>query len=172
MVPRNPRTLLIVLGVLVGMAVTWRVLAWLFRLASWIALPILLLTAVFLILLILIQRGKGGGLAGAFGGLGGQSAFGTKAGDTFTRITIGVAAFWIFLCVVSVRALTTTTGRLNVGTGRITVEEGAKGQPSGKGADSAGESETGNSGGSAPVSGDDSGAGAESPAGNTDGEGS
>ena len=43
----------------------------------------LFLTAVFLILLILVQRGKGGGLAGAFGGMGGQSAFGTKAGDTF-----------------------------------------------------------------------------------------
>ena len=38
---------------------------------------LLLATAVFLIVLILIQRGKGGGLSGAFGGLGGQSAFGT-----------------------------------------------------------------------------------------------
>ena len=47
---------------------------------------------LFLILLVLIQRGRGGGLAGAFGGMGGQSAFGTKAGDLFTRITIVVAA--------------------------------------------------------------------------------
>jgi len=62
----------------------------------------LFVLAVFLILLVLIQRGKGGGLAGAFGGLGGQSAFGTKAGDLFTRITIGVAAVWIVLCVFSV----------------------------------------------------------------------
>ena len=66
---------------------------------------VLLLTALFLIVLILIQRGKGGGLAGAFGGMGGQSAFGTKAGDLFTKITIGVAAFWILLCIVSVRFL-------------------------------------------------------------------
>jgi preprotein translocase subunit SecG len=65
----------------------------------------LLLTAVFLIVLVLIQRGKGGGLAGAFGGMGGQSAFGTKAGDLFTRITIGVAAFWIVLCIVTVKVL-------------------------------------------------------------------
>jgi preprotein translocase subunit SecG len=50
-------------------------------------------------LLILIQRGKGGGLAGAFGGMGGQSAFGTKAGDTFMRITIVIAAFWFLLCI-------------------------------------------------------------------------
>jgi preprotein translocase subunit SecG len=64
---------------------------------------LLLVTSVFLILLVLIQRGRGGGLAGAFGGLGGQSAFGTKAGDLFTRITIFVAAFWIILCAVSVK---------------------------------------------------------------------
>ena len=66
---------------------------------------LLLLTALLLIVLVLIQRGKGGGLAGAFGGMGGQSAFGTKAGDLFTRITIGVAAFWIILCVITVKVL-------------------------------------------------------------------
>ena len=66
---------------------------------------LLFVTALFLILLVLIQRGKGGGLAGAFGGMGGQSAFGTKAGDLFTRITIGVAAFWIVLCMVTVKLM-------------------------------------------------------------------
>jgi preprotein translocase subunit SecG len=66
---------------------------------------VLLLTALFLIVLVLIQRGKGGGLAGAFGGMGGQSAFGTKAGDTFTKITICVAAFWIILCLIMVKML-------------------------------------------------------------------
>jgi preprotein translocase subunit SecG len=62
----------------------------------------LFILPIFLILLVLIQRGKGGGLAGAFGGMGGPSAFGTKAGDLFTRITIGVAAVWIILCAFSV----------------------------------------------------------------------
>ena len=66
-------------------------------------LVLLFLTAVFLILLVLVQRGKGGGLAGALGGMGGQSAFGTKAGDLFTRVTIGVAAFWIILCMAAVK---------------------------------------------------------------------
>jgi len=70
---------------------------------SYIFMILLIFTAIFLIVLILVQRGKGGGLAGAFGGMGGQSAFGTKAGDLFTRITIGVAAFWIILCVICVR---------------------------------------------------------------------
>src|ERR1041384_5539906 len=63
---------------------------------------LMILTAIFLILLVLVQRGRGGGLAGAFGGLGGQSAFGAKAGALFTRITIGVATFWIILCAFSV----------------------------------------------------------------------
>jgi preprotein translocase subunit SecG len=66
---------------------------------------LLFLTARFLIVLVLIQRGKGGGLAGALGGMGGQSAFGTKAGDLFTRITIGVAAVWIILCMLSIKLL-------------------------------------------------------------------
>ncbi len=60
------------------------------------------LTALFLILLVLIQRGRGGGLAGAFGGAGGQSAFGTKAGDMFTKITVATAALWIVLNAFSV----------------------------------------------------------------------
>lgn len=63
------------------------------------------LTALFLILLVLIQRGRGGGLAGALGGMGGQSAFGTKAGDMFTKITVGVAGFWILLCILATNVL-------------------------------------------------------------------
>ena len=61
-----------------------------------------ILVSLFLICLVLIQRGKGGGLAGAFGGVGGSSAFGTKAGDTFTRITVITAAVWILLLMLLV----------------------------------------------------------------------
>ena len=56
--------------------------------------------SVLLIGIILLQRGRGGGLVGALSGLGGQSAFGTKAGDMFTRITIGIAAAWVLLAGV------------------------------------------------------------------------
>jgi len=56
--------------------------------------------SVFLILLILVQRGRGGGLVGAFGGMGGQSAFGAKAGDLFTRITVVTVCFWIICCII------------------------------------------------------------------------
>jgi len=64
---------------------------------------VMFVVSLFLILLVLVQRGRGGGLAGALGGMGGQSAFGTKAGDLFTRVTIGVAAVWIVLCALSVK---------------------------------------------------------------------
>jgi preprotein translocase subunit SecG len=63
---------------------------------------LLVLSSLFLICLVLIQRGKGGGLAGAFGGPGGSSAFGTKAGDVFTRITIITAGIWIALAMFQV----------------------------------------------------------------------
>jgi preprotein translocase subunit SecG len=62
---------------------------------------VLTLTAVVVIILVLLQKGKGGGLAGALGGMGGQSAFGTKAGDLFTKITIVVAGVWILTCVIA-----------------------------------------------------------------------
>jgi preprotein translocase subunit SecG len=61
--------------------------------------------SVFMILVILVQRGRGGGLTGALGGMGGQSAFGTKAGDLFTRITIVVAAIWVILSMVALKVL-------------------------------------------------------------------
>lgn len=66
---------------------------------------VLLLLGLFLILLVLIQRGKGGGLAGAFGGVGGSSPFGSRAGDTFTRVTIYVACFWLLLTMIQVRVI-------------------------------------------------------------------
>jgi preprotein translocase subunit SecG len=65
----------------------------------------LALLSVFLVLVILVQRGRGGGLTGALGGMGGQSAFGTKAGDLFTRITIVVAAIWVLLSMAALKVL-------------------------------------------------------------------
>ena len=77
--------------------------------------------SLFLIMLILIQRGKGGGLTGALGGPGGQSAFGSKAGDTFTLITVVVASIWGFTCAFTMWLLgthtPTTVTRTNVSAG-------------------------------------------------------
>ncbi len=68
---------------------------------NWIMLPL----SGFMILLILIQRGKGGGLIGALGGAGGSSPFGSRAGDQFTRLTIYVAIAWLFLTMIQVKAI-------------------------------------------------------------------
>jgi preprotein translocase subunit SecG len=81
--------------------------------AKWDWLPpvlniVLFLVGLFLILLVLIQKGKGGGLAGAFGGSGGSSAFGSRAGDTFTRITIYVAAVWVLLIMITIKIVQPT----------------------------------------------------------------
>src|SRR5258708_2954227 len=64
-------------------------------------LTLLAFVGVFLMFVILLQRGRGGGLAGAFGGLGGQSAFGTKAGDVFTVITIVTVVVWVILACIT-----------------------------------------------------------------------
>ena len=72
---------------------------------SYFLLTLLMIVGLFLIAVILLQRGRGGGLAGAFGGLGGQSAFGTRAGDTFTGITVGTVVFWIILAAAAGRSI-------------------------------------------------------------------
>ena len=66
---------------------------------QWILLFAILVSCILLILVILVQRGRGEGLAGAFGGGGGSSAFGAKTGDVFTGITVGLAAVFLLLNV-------------------------------------------------------------------------
>jgi preprotein translocase subunit SecG len=60
-----------------------------------------LLCGVVLSLLILIQRGRGGGLAGAFGGAGGSSAFGTKTADIFVKATAVLGAIFFLLAITT-----------------------------------------------------------------------
>ena len=66
-----------------------------------VSLVLFLLCAVILVLLVLIQRGRGGGLAGAFGGPGGHSAFGTKTADVFIKATAVLGAVFFILAVVT-----------------------------------------------------------------------
>lgn len=67
--------------------------------------PGLFFLSVFLIFLILIQRGRGGGLSGALGGMGGQSAFGHKTGDIFTAITVVTTTLWFLLSMLAIGCL-------------------------------------------------------------------
>ena len=82
-------------------------LPWVFNLIS-------IILGLFLILLILIQRGKGGGLIGALGGTGGSSPFGSRAGDQFTRITIYVALSWLLLAMVEVGTIQVSAENLRI----------------------------------------------------------
>ena len=61
---------------------------------------IFVLTCIILIIIVLLQKGRGGGLSAAFGGAGDQSAFGSKTGDVFTKITIGIVAVFLILSMV------------------------------------------------------------------------
>jgi len=63
-----------------------------------------LFVAICLILLILIQKGRGGGLSGAFGGAGGAgSLLGTKTGDFLTWVTISLVVLFLLLAIVLVK---------------------------------------------------------------------
>ncbi len=66
---------------------------------------VLIFISLVMWLLILIQKGKGGGLAGAFGGAGGSSPFGSRAGDAFTKITLYLAAVWVLIIMINVKTM-------------------------------------------------------------------
>ena len=65
----------------------------------WITLILFMTVCIFMILLVLIQKGRGGGLSSAFGGGGGNTAFGSKTGDVLTWATSIVFGVFLLLGV-------------------------------------------------------------------------
>src|SRR6266404_2330991 len=65
----------------------------------WILYVLFIIVCLFLILLVLIQKGRGGGLSGAFGGGGGNTAFGSKTGDVLTWATSIVFGVFLILAI-------------------------------------------------------------------------
>ena len=57
-----------------------------------------IITCVLLILVVLLQKGRGGGLGAALGGAG-SAAFGTKVGDFMTWVTIVLTAMFLLLAI-------------------------------------------------------------------------
>ncbi len=55
---------------------------------------------LLLIVIILLQKGRGGGLSAALGGGASGSAFGSKTGDVFTWITVTLAGLYLTLNIV------------------------------------------------------------------------
>src|ERR1041385_2105288 len=67
--------------------------------AFYATLTFFLVLCVFFTLLILIQKGRGGGISSAFGGAGGNTAFGSKTGDVLTWATSIVFGVFLVLAV-------------------------------------------------------------------------
>ena len=66
---------------------------------------------VSLVLMILIQKGRGGGLSGAFGGaMAGGGVLGSKTGDFLTWVTIGLVGLFLTLAVVMAKFYKHTHG--------------------------------------------------------------
>lgn len=59
---------------------------------------------VLLIIVVLLQKGRGGGLGAAFGGAG-TSAFGTRTGDVFTWVTIVLTGLFLLMAVITTLVL-------------------------------------------------------------------
>lgn len=59
---------------------------------------VFIVVCLLLIMVVLLQKGRGGGLGAAFGGAG-SSAFGTRTGDVFTWITIVLTALFLLLAI-------------------------------------------------------------------------
>jgi preprotein translocase subunit SecG len=71
----------------------------------WSTFVLFVLVSLLLIGLVLIQKGRGGGLAGAFGGMGGNTAFGSKTGDVLTWTTaIGFGIFLVLAIALNLLA--------------------------------------------------------------------
>ena len=70
-----------------------------------------ILLGLILMLIVLIQRGKGGGLAGAFGGAGGSSPFGSRSADQFVRFTLWIAGVWVLVIMIHVKVVQYDTSR-------------------------------------------------------------
>ena len=61
---------------------------------------VMIVASVLLIGLVLLQKNRGSGLSGAFGGVGGHSAFGTKTGDFLTWLTVGLTTVFFVLAIL------------------------------------------------------------------------
>ena len=67
----------------------------------YLVVVVYVLVCVFLIGVILLQQGKGGDIANAFGGGGSQAVFGARSGATLlTRATSVLAALFVVLSLV------------------------------------------------------------------------
>jgi preprotein translocase subunit SecG len=68
--------------------------------ATKIVAVLFVITAVVLVLAVLIQKGRGGGLSSAFGGAMASGLLGSKTGDFLTWVTIVLVGLFLTFAVV------------------------------------------------------------------------
>jgi len=104
------------------------------------------ISCVSLVLIILIQKGRGGGLSGAFGGAMAGGVLGSKTGDFLTWVTIGLVGMFLTLAVVMAKFYKPSpVGDFDVSpqTQQQPLESPEQPQPLGAAGETAGETGTG-----------------------------
>ncbi len=84
-----------ILGSFFGLSVVFALLHWSAALKIYVVL-----VGLFATLAILIQSGKGGGLAASLGGLGGESLLGVHSASPIAKATYVMLALFLFNCVL------------------------------------------------------------------------
>ena len=79
-----------------------------------------LICSVALVLIVLIQKGKGGGLGAAFGGGIASGILGSKTGDFLTWVTIALVSVFLTLAVVMAKFYKPSIGDFGEGTPPLT----------------------------------------------------
>jgi len=79
--------------------------------------------AVVLVLVILIQKGRGGGLSAAFGGGMASGILGSKTGDFLTWVTIVAVGVFLMLAVVMAKFYKPTLTDFGEGPGQRPVRQ-------------------------------------------------
>ena len=83
----------------------------------------------FLVLVVLIQKGKGGGLSATFGGGGAGGVLGSKTGDFLTWFTIALVGVFLLLSVVMAKFYRPTVGDYGEGGAVPQTQQMPQGQP-------------------------------------------
>ena len=93
-----------------------------------LALLVHIVVCVFLIIVVLLQSGKAADLAGAFGGMGSQTAFGPRGSATLLSKATTVSAVVFMITSMTLSILATR----NAGVGTTVLESSPKSVPAGQ----------------------------------------
>ncbi len=88
----------LVIGAFFGLALLFYAMGWRSALVAYV-----IALAIIAILAILIQSGRGGGLAASLGGLGGDSLLGVHSATPIAKATYVMLALFIFILLLTAR---------------------------------------------------------------------